>query len=104
MPIRSWLSKQVLREGLAFAVCVLRGFRKNQGFLLAGGVAYYALLSIVPLLILMFIVLSHVLDPVQLVLTLARYLELVVPGQSKAIMGELTTFLGEGGVIGWVLM
>jgi len=98
-PFRVWL-----REAVAFTTCVLKGFRANQGFLLAGGVAYYTLLSIVPLLILMFIALSHVLDPMQLVLTLQRYLELVVPGQSKAIMEQLTAFLGQGGVIGWVLM
>ena len=37
----------------AFTLCVLRAFRANQGLLLAGAVAYYTLLSIVPLLILM---------------------------------------------------
>ena len=33
-----------------------------------------------------------------------RYLELVVPGQSDAIMAELTTFLAHRDVIGWVLI
>ena len=45
----------------AFARRVIGGFRANQGLLLAGAVAYYALLSIVPLLILSVIALSHVL-------------------------------------------
>ena len=36
----------------AFTLRVLRAFRANQGLLLAGAVAYYTLLSIVPLLIL----------------------------------------------------
>jgi len=103
MPVRK-PSKQSLQSFGQFILCVLKAFRANQGFLLAGGVAYYTLLSIVPLLILMFIVLSNVLDPRELVMTLRRYLEMVVPGQSKAIMGELTAFLGQGGVIGWVLM
>ena len=39
-----------------------RRFSANQGLLLAGAVAYYALLSIVPLLILTVIALSHVID------------------------------------------
>src|SRR5215212_8344852 len=104
MPARRKPTKPMLREALAFALCVLKGFRANQGFLLAGGVAYYTLLSIVPLLILMLIALSHVVDPGELLLTLGRYLELVVPGQSSAIMGQLSLFISQGGVIGWVLM
>src|SRR6185295_7354484 len=53
---------EILRNPLAFALQVLKAFQANQGLLLAGAVAYYALLSIVPLLILMVIVLSHVID------------------------------------------
>lgn len=34
-----------------FVMQALKAFRANQGMLLAGAVAYYALLSIVPLLI-----------------------------------------------------
>ena len=40
----------VLTHPGAFALRVLRAFRANQGLLLAGAVAYYTLLSIVPLL------------------------------------------------------
>ena len=47
----------VLRNPAAFALQVLKAFKANQGLLLAGAVAYYALLSIVPLLILMVIAL-----------------------------------------------
>lgn len=42
-----------------FVVRTLKAFRANQGLLLAGAVAYYALLSIIPLLILAVIALSH---------------------------------------------
>ena len=49
----------VVSAPVAFALQVLRAFRANQGLLLAGAVAYYALLSIVPLLILMVIALSQ---------------------------------------------
>src|SRR6266702_4792787 len=81
-------SAVVQRPG-AFALCTLRSFRANQGLLLAGAVAYYALLSIVPLLILMVIALSQWIDPKELLQTLARYLEWLIPGQSRAIVGEL---------------
>lgn len=41
-------STYILSHPLAFALQVLKGFRANQGLLLAGAVAYYSLLSIVP--------------------------------------------------------
>ena len=88
----------------AFAWRVLKGFRANQGLLLAGAVAYYALLSIVPLLILSVIALSHLIDQAELLQTLGRYLEWIVPGQSKAIVQELSNFLAHRDVIGWVLL
>src|SRR5438034_4072354 len=93
----------VLQEPGAFALRTLKGFRANQGLLLAGAVAYYALLSIVPLLILIVIALSHFLDPIELLQTLGRYLEWLVPGQSAAIVRELANFLDHRDVLGWVL-
>ncbi len=88
----------------AFALRVLRAFRANQGLLLAGAVAYYTLLSIVPLLILMLIALSRFIDQGELLATLERYLEWLVPGQSSAVSGELARFVEHRGVIGWVLL
>jgi YihY family inner membrane protein len=87
-----------------FAWRTLKAFRANQGLLLAGAVAYYALLSIVPLLILSVIALSHVIDRQELLQTLGRYLEWLVPGQSGAIVTELAYFLLHREVIGWVLL
>ena len=88
----------------AFAIQTLKGFRANQGLLLAGAVAYYALLSIVPLLILSVIALSYVTDQAELLDTLGRYLEWLIPGQSKLIVLELTNFLDHRDVIGWLLL
>lgn len=82
----------------------MRAFRANQGLLLAGAVAYYTLLSIVPLLILMVIALSQVIDQAELLSTLRRALEHVVPGQGKAVVLELAAFLEHREVIGWVLL
>jgi YihY family inner membrane protein len=93
----------VLRHPGRFLLNALVHFRANQGLLLAGAVAYYALLSIVPLLILMLIGLSQVADPIELLETLERYLEWLLPGQSHALVTELARFLNNRGVIGWVL-
>jgi len=94
----------ILSDPAAFVWRVLKNFRANQGLLLAGAVAYYALLSIVPLLILTVIVLSHVIDQAELLSTLGRYLEWLMPGQSRAMVEELANFLAHRDVIGWVLL
>ena len=96
-------ARQVLQHPGAFAAQTLKAFRANQGLLLAGAVAYYALLSIVPLLILIVIALSNVVEPSELLDTLGRYLEWLVPGQSKPVIGELAHFLEHREVLGWAL-
>jgi membrane protein len=97
-------AQHVLRHPWSFAWQTIKGFRANQGLLLAGAVAYYALLSIVPLLILTVIALSQVINQNELLATLGRYLEWLVPGQSKAIIGELAHFLDNRGDVGWLLL
>ena len=94
----------VLRHPGAFALQILKGFRANQGLLLAGAVAYYALLSIVPLLILIAIALSHVVDQAALLAALGRYIGWLAPGESNFIVSELTHFLAHRDVMGWVLL
>ena len=88
----------------AFVVGTLKAFRANQGLLLAGAVAYYALLSMVPLLILIVIVLSHVIDQERLLEALSLYVGWIVPGQGEAISGELANFMEHRQVMGWVLL
>ena len=77
-------AQHVLRHPGRFAWQTLKAFRANQGLLLAGAVAYYALLSIVPLLILSVIALSHLIDQRELLGTIGRYLEWLVPGQAQS--------------------
>ena len=95
--------QHVLRHPWAFAWQAIKGFRANQGLLLAGAVAYYALLSIVPLLILIVFALSQVIDQRELLATIGRYLEWLVPGQAGAIVGELAKFLDKREGVGWLL-
>lgn len=104
MPLISPQSARILKHPGAFALQVLRAFGANQGLLLAGAVAYYTLLSIVPLLILMVIGLSQVIDQGELLATLRHALEHLAPGQGKALMIELTAFMEHREVIGWVLL
>ncbi len=47
--------------------------------------------------------LSHVIDPARLLDTLARYLEWLLPGQSRALVAELARFM-EHPALGWVLL
>jgi YihY family inner membrane protein len=94
----------ILKHPGAFALRILKAFRANQGYLLAGAIAYNALLSIVPLLILILIVLTHFMDQAELLATLGRYLDLVVPGRSDAIVQQLALFLNHRDVIGWLLV
>lgn len=88
----------------AFMLRVLKGFRANQGLLLAGAVAYYALLSIVPLLILIAIALSHLIEQAALLGALGRYIGWLAPGQSRFLVNELANFLAHREVMGWVLL
>jgi membrane protein len=96
-------ARKIAHDPLGFAGQTVRAFRANQGLLLAGGVAYYTLLSIVPLMILLVIILSHVIDVERLMATLARYLEIVVPGQSGSLLDELRIFISHREVMGWTL-
>ena len=95
---------RLLKHPGVFALGVLKAFRKNQVLLLAGSVAYYTLLSLIPLLILMVIALSHLVDQSRLLATITEYLEFIVPGQSNAVVAELRSFLEHGQVVGGVLL
>lgn len=82
---------------------VIRAFAANQGLLLAGALAYYLLLSMVPLLILMLVALSRFVDQQALIATIGDYLEQLVPGQSSAVLAELYRFSLHSSAMSWVL-
>jgi len=94
----------LLKHPLRFMWEALKSFKANQGLLLAGAVAYYALLSIVPLLIVSVIAISHFVDQSALLNAVGRYLEWLVPGQSRAFVAELSNFLDHADVLGPVLL
>jgi YihY family inner membrane protein len=92
--------RYVLQHPWTFAVRVLRGFRANQGFLLAGAVAYYTLLSIVPMLALILISLSQLVEVQLLLDTTREYLVLVAPGQADKLTAQVGTFLRDWKLVG----
>jgi len=85
-----------------FLLRVLGRFRQNQGLILAGSIAYYTLLSVIPLLILILIVLSHFMDPELLIETMSRFLEMALPGYAAALTEQVRVFLRYRGLIGTV--
>jgi len=94
----------LLRHPLRFLWEAAKAFRANQGLLLSGAVAYYALLSIVPLLIVAVIALSHFIPQGELLRTIGRYLGWLLPGQSRAVVDELNNFMAHRDVLGPVLL
>lgn len=104
MSLISKTDQQLIFHPLDFALAVLRNFRKNQGLLLAGAVAYYALLSLLPMIILLVLWLSHWVDQAQLLATLQRYLEWLVPSQAAAVLADVSGFIDNGVSIGVVLL
>ena len=92
---------------ISFLLRVLRSFKRNQGLLLSGAVAYYTLLSIVPFLILTLIVLSHFIEEEQLFHTLSTYIGLVIPGYAATLTEQVRVFLEHRkviGIIGFLIM
>lgn len=85
-----------------FLLRVMRGFMRNQGLLLSGAVAYYTLLSIVPLSIIALVVLTNFIEEQQLVLTLSMYLEMLVPSYAATLTEQVLSFLRHRTVIGFI--
>jgi membrane protein len=100
--IPAW--RKVIAQPGRFTLQVLRAFQKNQGLLLSGALAYYFLLSVIPLLTLLLLVLSHVVDAAALMATLRRYIGLVIPGDSETILAQIRNILEHREVAGWVVL
>jgi YihY family inner membrane protein len=90
----------VLGNPLRFAWMVISGFRASQGVLLSGAVAYYTLLSIVPMLALILIGLSQLTDLEPLLETTHEYLGLVAPGHEQEISRQITAFMEDWKLVG----
>ncbi len=83
-----------------FLMRVVRGFMRNQGLLMSGAIAYYTLLSIVPLSIIALIGLTHFIEKPLLISTLSTYLEMVIPGYAATLTEQARAFLDHREVVG----
>ncbi len=83
-----------------FLLRVMRGFLRNQGILLSGALAYYILLSIVPLSILTLIGLSRIVKEEQLFHTLSAYAGMVIPGYAAVLNQQVRVFLEHRHAVG----
>jgi YihY family inner membrane protein len=103
--IKKWQSpgKKILQNPICFLKQVIRSFQANQGLLLSGAVAYYTLLSIIPLFSLILIALSHIVEPGQLLQMTDEYINLVLPGQASIFIEQITRFTTQKHV-GWLLL
>lgn len=100
MAHRTYRFRQVIEHPLRFAMRVLTGFRANQGFLLSGAVAYYTLLSVVPLFTLILVALSQIVHPQTLLEATAASLEVIAPGQSAALTQHIAVFISNWKLVG----
>jgi YihY family inner membrane protein len=87
-----------------FTLQVLKAFQKNQGLLLSGALAYYILLSVIPLFTFLLLMLSHVVEEAPLLATLRRYIGLIVPGDSAAVLEQVRNILEHREVASWVVL
>ena len=83
-PTNVW--RKVMAQPGHFTLRVLKAFQKNQGLLLSGALAYYLLLSVIPLFTFLLLMLSHLVDEAALMATLRRYIGLIIPGDSAAVL------------------
>jgi membrane protein len=104
MPRARHAWEKVTSQPARFAVQVLKAFQKNQGLLLSGALAYYILLSVIPLFAFLLLMLSHVVDEAALLTTLSRYIGLIIPGDATAVLGQVRNILEHREVAGWVVL
>ena len=83
----------VLENPWLFVKRVITGFNANQGMLLSGAVAYYTLLTIIPMFALILAGLSQVQEVQPLLDTLRESLILIAPNQAEALIEQISAFL-----------
>lgn len=79
-------------------------FRANQGILLSGAIAYYTLLSIIPLFTLLLTGLSHFFDEQQLLEIVRNNLSLIIGEQSSVLTEQIATFIEHREMVSWVVL
>ena len=89
-----------VRHGWRFGTRVTRTFLSNKGVLLAGAVGYNALLSIIPLIAITLVVLSHFWDDETVLRLLVARLRPLAPGLAPAAHQSISSFLANRQMVG----
>ena len=92
----------LLHRSGRFLITAASDFRRNQGLLLSGAVAYYSLLSVVPLLALLLVALSHFMEESALLAALQTHLSYVLPVHADALTAQIAAFLEHRDVVSWI--
>lgn len=90
------------RRFLQFAYRVLRNFLRNHGVLLAGGVGYNVLLSAVPMLAVLAVLLTRVVNEEQLLEVMTMQAEHFAPAHASLLLDAVRTFMESRDIIGIV--
>lgn len=85
-----------------FISAVFRRFVRHRGLLISGAIAYYFLLSILPLMILVFVGLSKFVGEEELIHVLTVQLELALAANAEPLIETIRAAFEARGVIGWV--
>lgn len=83
---------------------VLISFRANQGIVLAGAIAYYTLLSIIPMFTLLIIALSHLIDEQELLFIVQNNLSPIFGEQAEVITRQMEIFLENRKAFSWIVL
>ena len=82
----------------------LAAFQRNQCLLLAGAIAYYGLLSVIPLLVLSGLAVAHFVEPERFLSAAGPFLEWLAPSQSAALQADIAEVLATRGKLGLVML
>lgn len=90
----------IARHLFQFARRVLRNFLRNHGVLLAGGVGYNVLLSAVPMLALLGVLLTRVVDEQQLLEVMSIQAQHLAPAHAGLVSEAVRAFMESRDIIG----
>ena len=82
----------------------LKAFQHNQCLLLAGAIAYYGLLSVIPLLALSTLAVAHFVQPEVFLQAAGPFLEWLAPTQSAALLRDIADVLARRGTLSLVML
>lgn len=96
--------RRFVADALRLLLRTVRGFQRNQCLLLAGAIAYYGLLSVIPLLVLSALAVAHFVEPALFLKAAGPFLEWLAPSQSAALLADISGVLAQRGTLSLVML